>query len=243
MWIFTDKKQSWYSEREVLSRLWSQSRAGERTGALAPRLPDTQEKPQVHMTSSFYSGVEYWVSCLSCCFLLFQSQKKVRSADIWSAKRLQENENRFVTCFSLIQKQRKSDGNARFTPTPFPGCLSTVCENERDGPPSLMSFDPNGLRAEMRLSNYMLFCDLFPAFLAPSVPMRGGGRGMRGMGRGRGNPRMNDIFRSRKQNTSRPPSMHVDDFMAMEHAKTQDSPPMRRPGPKVGEKTQNMQYL
>ncbi|CAH3176041.1 unnamed protein product [Porites evermanni] len=67
---------------------------------------------------------------------------------------------------------------------------------------------------------------------APSVPMRGGGRGMRGMGRGRGNPRMNDIFRSRKQNTSRPPSMHVDDFMAMEHAKTQDSPPMRRPGPK-----------
>ena len=88
-----------------------------------------------------------------------------------------------------------------------------------------------------------LLCDLFSAFLAPSVPMRGGGRGMRGMGRGRGNPRMNDIFRSRKQNTSRPPSMHVDDFMAMEHAKTQDSPPMRRPGPKVGEKTQKMQYL
>ena len=45
---------------------------------------------------------------------------------------------------------------------------------------------------------------------------------------------MNDMFRSRKQNTSRPPSMHVDDFMAMEHAKTQDSPPpMRRTGPKV----------
>lgn len=44
---------------------------------------------------------------------------------------------------------------------------------------------------------------------------------------------MNDVFRSRKQNTSRPPSMHVDDFMAMENAKTQDSPPMRRPGPKV----------
>lgn len=57
---------------------------------------------------------------------------------------------------------------------------------------------------------------------------------MRGMPRGRGNPRMNDMFRSRKQNTSRPPSMHVDDFMAMEHAKTQDSPPpMRRTGPKV----------
>ncbi|XP_068721343.1 protein virilizer homolog isoform X6 [Montipora capricornis] len=67
---------------------------------------------------------------------------------------------------------------------------------------------------------------------APSVPMRGGGRGMRGMGRGRGNPRMNDVFRSRKQNTSRPPSMHVDDFMAMEIAGTQDSQPMRRPGPK-----------
>lgn len=62
----------------------------------------------------------------------------------------------------------------------------------------------------------------------------GGGRGMRGIPRGRGNPRMNDMFRSRKQNTSRPPSMHVDDFMAMEHAKTQDSPPpMRRAGPKV----------
>lgn len=53
------------------------------------------------------------------------------------------------------------------------------------------------------------------------------------MPRGRGNPRMNDLFRSRKQNTSRPPSMHVDDFMAMENAKTQDSPPpMRRTGPK-----------
>lgn len=102
MWIFTDKKQSWFSEREVLSRLWSQSRAGERTGAFATRLPDTQEKPQVHMMSSFYSGVEYRGSCISCCFLLFQSQKKVRSADIWSAKRLQENENRFVTGFSLI---------------------------------------------------------------------------------------------------------------------------------------------
>ncbi|XP_066019327.1 protein virilizer homolog isoform X2 [Pocillopora verrucosa] len=68
---------------------------------------------------------------------------------------------------------------------------------------------------------------------APSAPMRGGGRGTRGMPRGRGNPRMNDLFRSRKQNTSRPPSMHVDDFMAMENAKTQDSPPpMRRTGPK-----------
>ena len=44
---------------------------------------------------------------------------------------------------------------------------------------------------------------------------------------------MNDMFRSRKQNTSRPPSMHVDDFMAMENAKSHDSSPMRRPGPKV----------
>ena len=26
-----------------------------------------------------------------------------------------------------------------------------------------------------------------------------------------------DLFRARKQNTSRPPSMHVDDFMAMGH--------------------------
>lgn len=71
--------------------------------------------------------------------------------------------------------------------------------------------------------------------LVTTAPMRGGGgRGMRGIPRGRGNPRMNDMFRSRKQNTSRPPSMHVDDFMAMEHAKTQDSPPpMRRTGPKV----------
>ena len=69
---------------------------------------------------------------------------------------------------------------------------------------------------------------------APTIPVRGGGRGMRGMGRGRGNSRMNDVFRSRKQNTSRPPSMHVDDFMAMEHAKTHDSPPpVRRTGSKV----------
>ncbi len=31
------------------------------------------------------------------------------------------------------------------------------------------------------------------------------------MGRGR------DMFRARKQNTSRPPSMHVDDFMNISH--------------------------
>ena len=35
------------------------------------------------------------------------------------------------------------------------------------------------------------------------------------MSRGRGGQRY-DNFRARKQNTSRPPSMHVDDFMAME---------------------------
>jgi len=49
---------------------------------------------------------------------------------------------------------------------------------------------------------------------------RGGGRGFnrgfgRGRGRGRGTTDM-DGFRQRRQNTSRPPSMHVDDFMNME---------------------------
>lgn len=42
---------------------------------------------------------------------------------------------------------------------------------------------------------------------------RGFGRGFRGRGRGRGN---DDGFRQRRQNTSRPPSMHVDDFINME---------------------------
>lgn len=55
---------------------------------------------------------------------------------------------------------------------------------------------------------------------------RGRGRGM-GRGRGRGN---SDLFRSRKQNTSRPPSMHVDDFMAMEQQKGQDNMQNRRGG-------------
>ena len=45
----------------------------------------------------------------------------------------------------------------------------------------------------------------------------------RGRGRGRGNPshRPNDLFRHRKQNTSRPPSMHVDDFVAADEEEEQ----------------------
>ena len=40
---------------------------------------------------------------------------------------------------------------------------------------------------------------------------------MRGRGYGRVMPiNKNDMFRSRPQNTSRPPSMHVDDFIKME---------------------------
>ncbi|ELU02702.1 hypothetical protein CAPTEDRAFT_223433 [Capitella teleta] len=51
--------------------------------------------------------------------------------------------------------------------------------------------------------------------------MRGSNRGfiapMRGRGFGRGMPTgRNDLFRSRPPNTSRPPSMHVDDFIKME---------------------------
>ena len=48
---------------------------------------------------------------------------------------------------------------------------------------------------------------------------RGRGRGTRG----RGNPsnRPNDLFRHRKQNTSRPPSMHVDDFVAADEEEAQ----------------------
>ena len=100
------------------------------------------------------------------------------------------------------------------------------------------SFDIFYIVASDRLkTRHHQFVRILSYFIAPSGPMRGGGRGMRGMSRGRGNPRMNDVFRSRKQNTSRPPSMHVDDFMAMENAKTQDSPPMRRPGPKVRSKS------
>jgi len=39
----------------------------------------------------------------------------------------------------------------------------------------------------------------------------------RGFGRGGGNTNRSDIFRSRAPNTSRPPSMHVDDFVKMEN--------------------------
>ena len=42
------------------------------------------------------------------------------------------------------------------------------------------------------------------------APMRGRGFG-RGMNAGRG-----DMFRSRAPNTSRPPSMHVDDYIKLE---------------------------
>ncbi|XP_002710739.1 protein virilizer homolog isoform X1 [Oryctolagus cuniculus] len=58
-------------------------------------------------------------------------------------------------------------------------------------------------------------------------PPRGRGRG--GFGQG---IRPHDIFRQRKQNTSRPPSMHVDDFVAAESKEVvpQDGiPPPKRP--------------
>lgn len=56
-------------------------------------------------------------------------------------------------------------------------------------------------------------------------------------GRGRGSfgqlNRPHDIFRQRKQNTSRPPSMHVDDFVAAEYKDvgplTGLAPPKRPP--------------
>ncbi len=43
------------------------------------------------------------------------------------------------------------------------------------------------------------------------APMRG-----RGFGRGPAGGARNDPFRSRAPNTSRPPSLHVDDFVALE---------------------------
>ena len=52
-------------------------------------------------------------------------------------------------------------------------------------------------------------------FILVSWLQRGRG-GFRGRGRGFGGGYV-DMFRSRKQNTSRPPSMHVDDFIAMEN--------------------------
>ncbi|XP_023242093.1 protein virilizer homolog [Centruroides sculpturatus] len=52
------------------------------------------------------------------------------------------------------------------------------------------------------------------------APMRG-----RGFGRGTSHSsRANDPFRSRPPNTSRPPSMHVDDFLALEHHHHHQSP-------------------
>ena len=39
----------------------------------------------------------------------------------------------------------------------------------------------------------------------------------RGFGRGSGNMNRSDPFRLRAPNTSRPPSMHVDDFVKMEN--------------------------
>ena len=59
------------------------------------------------------------------------------------------------------------------------------------------------------------------------APMRG-----RGFGRGGGNQNRSDMFRSRAPNTSRPPSMHVDDFVKMAN----EAPPnmnMARRMPKV----------
>uniref|UniRef100_A0A7M4E1V2 Vir like m6A methyltransferase associated n=1 Tax=Crocodylus porosus TaxID=8502 RepID=A0A7M4E1V2_CROPO len=64
-------------------------------------------------------------------------------------------------------------------------------------------------------------------------PPRGRGRG--GFGQG---IRPHDIFRQRKQNTSRPPSMHVDDFVAAESKEVvapDGIPPPKRP-PKVSQK-------
>ncbi|XP_022239940.1 protein virilizer homolog isoform X2 [Limulus polyphemus] len=56
---------------------------------------------------------------------------------------------------------------------------------------------------------------------------------MRGRGFGRGpihSTRTNDPFRSRPPNTSRPPSMHVDDFLAMEIHGPTNPPGPKRPG-------------
>ncbi|KAI8519784.1 hypothetical protein Bbelb_030410 [Branchiostoma belcheri] len=57
-----------------------------------------------------------------------------------------------------------------------------------------------------------------------NAPMRGKGYSIysRGMAF---QSRPNDVFRQRKQNTSRPPSMHVDDFLAMED---DTGPPAKR---------------
>lgn len=57
---------------------------------------------------------------------------------------------------------------------------------------------------------------------------------MRGRGFTRGtshSSRANDPFRSRPPNTSRPPSMHVDDFVALEshHSGSNSQTPTKRP--------------
>ncbi|KAM3928591.1 protein virilizer homolog isoform 1-T1 [Leptodactylus fuscus] len=73
-----------------------------------------------------------------------------------------------------------------------------------------------------------------PAKRAHFVPLpRGRGRG--GFGQAM---RPHDLFRQRKQNTSRPPSMHVDDFVAAERKEVVPQvgiPPPKRP-PKVTQK-------
>ena len=54
-------------------------------------------------------------------------------------------------------------------------------------------------------------------FLSAVAPMRGRGYGRPGMATGG----RHDPFRSRPPNTSRPPSMHVDDFVKMESQQNQ----------------------
>ena len=53
-------------------------------------------------------------------------------------------------------------------------------------------------------------------------------RGGRGFGRGHSSSR-GDMFRSRPPNTSRPPSMHVDEFVKMENKQQSDSSYPDRP--------------
>lgn len=48
---------------------------------------------------------------------------------------------------------------------------------------------------------------------------------MRGRGIGRAAPQRGDLFRSRPPNTSRPPSLHVDDFVALETCGQQPTGP------------------
>lgn len=48
---------------------------------------------------------------------------------------------------------------------------------------------------------------------------------MRGRGFPRATPQRSDLFRSRPPNTSRPPSLHVDDFIALETCGAQPTGP------------------